>query len=123
MVARGVCMVAPGGCMVFARGVCMVFARGACVVFAGEACMVFARGCVVFARGCMVFAQEGMHGFCWGVCVVFAMCRIQRDTVNMWAVRILLECILVFHHILPTHARICGSLLNRSRSFQSKTEY
>ena len=46
------------------------------------------RGC---GEVCMV--AGGVHG-CWGVC------RIRRDTVNEWAVRILLECILVARVIL-----------------------
>ena len=44
-----------------------------------------------------------MRGFIWGACVVlfggacmvFSVFRIQSDTVNERAVRILLECILV----------------------------
>ena len=49
---------------------------GGCMVFAGGACVVFAGGCAWFF---------------WG-----GMRRIRRDTVNERAVRILLECILVY---------------------------
>ena len=44
-----------GGCVV-AWGVCMVAPEGACVVALG---------------GHMWFLPGGMHGFCWGACMVF----------------------------------------------------
>ena len=65
-------------------------------------------GCMVAPRGGMCGCSRGgvgMHGFCWGACMVFAgghvwflpggVHRIRRDTVNERVVRILLECILV----------------------------
>ena len=63
----------------------------------GWACMVSGgvgmRGCLGGVRGC----QGGMHG--WGGCVWLlggmhgcrGVHRIRQDTVNEWAVRILLE--------------------------------
>ena len=75
--------------------------------------------CVVLFRGRAWFYSGGMHGFIWGACMVlfgghawfhsgghawfylgghvcfFQFFRIQWDTVNEQAVRILLECILV----------------------------
>ena len=92
-VHRGVaCVVAPGGgwgCVWLLRGgehawllqgACMVLFRGACVVLFG--------GCVVLFGG--------MHGFIGGGHAwFFQFFRIQWDTVNERAVRILLECILV----------------------------
>ena len=62
--------------------------------------MVAHRGCAWFLLGGVRgFCWGGMRGFCWGACVVFArggMHRIRRDMVNERAVRILLECILVW---------------------------
>ena len=113
-----------GGCMVlFSGGACMVlFSGGACVVlFSGGACVV------LFSRGVHGFIQRGgMHGFIqWGGvrgfiqrggmrgfiqrggvrgfiqrggrAWFFQFFRIQWDTVNERAVRILLECILVVY--------------------------
>ena len=83
------CVVAPRGCVV-APGGCMVALEGAWLLWGGMhgffwgACMVAPGGVCGFFRGvaCMVFPGGGVH-------------RIQRDTVNERAVRILLECILV----------------------------
>ena len=65
----------PGGAWLWG-GVCG--SQGACMV---------AGGCAWLPGACMV----------GGVCVVVGgcVCRIRQDTVNEWAVRILLECILV----------------------------
>ena len=64
------------------------------------ACMVAGEG----VCGC----QGGMHGGHGG------MHRIQRDTVNEWAVRILLECILVkinFHiNTIPLQFYLTGAV-------------
>ena len=50
-----------------------------------------------FIRGaCIVLFKGGMRGFIWGGAAwFFQFFRIQCDTVNERAVRILLECILV----------------------------
>ena len=78
-------MVALGGAWFFPEGACMVFPRG------------LDR---FFPRGGMRGFFPGVRGFSPGgvwVCMVFSggVHRIRRDTVNEWAVRILLECILV----------------------------
>ena len=67
----GMCGCSAGGAYVVARGVCMVFSEGDVWFFPG--------GHAWF------FPGEGMR-------------RIQRDTVNERAVRILLECILVVNN-------------------------
>ena len=69
-------------------------------------------GLCIIAGVCMV--AGGMYGcrgcvWLWGVCVVAGACmvvgggvrEILRDTVNELAVRILLECILVYFY--PRH--------------------
>ena len=68
----------------------------------GGACAV-ARGACMVARGaCMVAPEGGMRGCSQGACVVAlgggGAWDITRygDTINERAVRILLECILVF---------------------------
>ena len=79
-------------------GVCLSTRGGVtCVVLCGHACW---GACVVLGgvRGaggvCVVLG--GVHG-AGGACVVLGGVRgIRRDTVNERAVRILLECILVF---------------------------
>ena len=97
-VHRGACMVAQGGMCGCTGGVCVVLFGGACIVLFG-------------GGGHVWFYLGGMHGFIWGACVVlfggcawfysggcawfFQFFRIQLDTVNERAVRILLECILV----------------------------
>ena len=102
-----------GGMCGFIRGVCVVLFGGACMVLFGGACMVlfgghawfYLGGCAWFYLGGMCgFIWGGMHGFIRGACMVFPgghvwffqFFRIQWDTVNERAVRILLECILVF---------------------------
>ena len=84
--------------------------RGACV--AGD----MAGGCVwlgdVHGRGMCVAGgcawQGDMHGrggMCGGACMAGGhVWQILRDTVNERALRILLECILVLHHITLTSA-------------------
>ena len=66
---------------------------------------------MVFRAGCIIF-WGGHASFFWGACIIFSGGRalflggyasffrggawfFHRDTVNEWAVRILLECILV----------------------------
>ena len=72
-----------GGCMVlFGGGVRGFIWGGACVVLFGGGVRGFIRG------GMRGFIRGGVRGF-------FQFFRIQWDTVNERAVRILLECILV----------------------------
>ena len=78
---------------------------GACVVAAGGACMVSPGGhawllpgggaCVVAPGGgaCMVAPRGGVHGCSQGGRAWDT--TSYGDTINEWAVRILLECILV----------------------------
>ena len=49
----------------------------------------------IWGMACMVLFGGDMHGFIRGGMYGFSVFRIQWDTVNEWAVRILLECILV----------------------------
>ena len=121
----GTCMVAPrGACVVALGGAWLLQGRedmGGCSGgggVGGGACVVAPRGaCVVAPRGdmpgcsegyvwllwgaCMV-ALGGMHGCYWGACVVAPRgeqawdTTRYRDTINERALRILLECILVF---------------------------
>ena len=80
-------------------------------------------GCAWFYSGGHVwFYSGGVHGFIWGACMVlfgghawfylggrawfFQFFRIQWDTVNERAVRILLECILVFKIPLVSWAKV-----------------
>ena len=88
------------------------FIRGACMVLFGGHAWFYLGGVCGFIRGVRGFIWGGMRGFIWGACVVlfrghawfysgghawfFQFFRIQSDTVNERAVRILLECILVF---------------------------
>ena len=69
---------------------------------------------------CMVGGMHGggmcMAGGCvwWGACMAGGLCsegrawKILRDTVNEWAVRILLECILVFSTFWRALVLFCG---------------
>ena len=107
-----------GACMVLFGGACMVLFGGACMVLFGGACVVLFGGHAWFYSGGMHgFIRGGVHGFIRGACMVlfgghawfysggmqylggcawfFQFFRIQWDTVNERAVRILLECILV----------------------------
>ena len=96
----GQCMVALGGGMCgCSRGVCMVALGGHAWLLGGVHCCSWGGvhgcsggACVVAPGGACMVAQGGMHG-CSGGCA-WDMTRY-RDTVNEWAVRILLECILV----------------------------
>ena len=117
------CFFLGGGCVLF-WGVCVLFSGGHAFflgvrgffwggVWFFQGCMVFSGGHVWFFWGCMVFFEGGhawfLGGACmvfWGACMVFlgGMHGFFRghawfflgDTVNEQAVRILLECILVF---------------------------
>ena len=80
---RGACVVVWGHAW-FGGGICGC--RGACVIV-GDVWLL--GGCII-AGGCMVVG--GGHAWWWG-----GTHGIQRDMVNERAVRILLECILVFH--------------------------
>ena len=77
----GGCVVLFGGMHGFIRGACVVLFRGACVVLLGGHAWFYSGGHAWFFWG-------GMRGF-------FQFFRIQWDTINERAVRILLECILV----------------------------
>ena len=104
---RGACVVA-GGCVV-ARGHAWLPGEHAwlpgvaCMVAGGDggmhgcwgACMV-AGGHASLLGACIIAGEGSVHG-CWGMGGVH---RIRRDTVNERAVRILLECILVFFWVL-----------------------
>ena len=119
-----------GACMV-ALGVCMVAPGEACVVALGGACMVLFGGVHGFIwGGCAWFYSGGVRGFIQG-CVVlyggggrawfFQFFRIQWDTVNERAVRILLECILVTHYSL----QLLGSVYygrDREHSIRTKDQ-
>ena len=98
---QGVCMVAlEGACMVDGgghvwlllggmhgcSGVCMVACGGACVVAPGGGMCGCSGGACMVAPGGVVAPGGGGHA--WD------MTRY-GDTINEWAVRILLECILV----------------------------
>ena len=84
---RGVCVVAPGGGMRgFFRGGMRSFFRGE----GGHACF-FLGGMHGFFRGCVCVFPGGGHAWFFPG----GMHRTRRDTVNEWAVSILLECILV----------------------------
>ena len=67
---------------------------GACVVAPGGACVVALGGHAWLLWGACVVALGGMHG-CSGGEQAWDTTRY-RDTINERAVRILLECILVF---------------------------
>ena len=83
---------------------CMV--GGGCIAGGG---MAGGRGCAwqggMCGNGaCMVGGVHGMggvhgRGHVWhgGSCMAFTLWQILQDTVNEQAVRILLECILVFN--------------------------
>ena len=116
----GACLVAPGGhawllgggmcgC---SRGACMVaLGEGACVVAPGEHAWLLWGGHAWLLPGeACVVALGGMRGCSGRACVVALgghawllpggeVCVGYGDTVNERAVRILLECILVFKFI------------------------
>ena len=115
----GACVVAPGGHAWLLwgghawllgghawllKGVIRGCSGGACVVAlggvhgcSGGACVVlFGGGACFYSGGIRGFIQGGMRGFIQGGHAwFFQFFRIQWDTVNERAVRILLECILV----------------------------
>ena len=112
-----------GGHVWFYSGVWMVLFWGSMVLFWGVWMVLFGGMCGFIWRH-VWFYSGGMHGFIWGgvcgfiwgVCIVlfgghvwfFQLFWIQWDMVNERAVRILLECILVWirlrlllHPLLP----------------------
>ena len=112
----GMCGFIWGGMHGFIRGGVHGFIRGVCMVlFGGEgACMVLFGGRTWFySRGaCVVLFKGGMHGFIWGGRAwFFQFFRIQWDTVNERAVRILLECILV---------SVCSTIVHYARTQDKK---
>ena len=82
-----------GGHVWFYLGGHAWFSSGGPVWFySGGPVWFYSGGMCGFIQGaCMVLFRGGVHGFS-----VFQFFRIQWDTVNERAVRILLECILVF---------------------------
>ena len=133
----GACMVALGGACVVALGGVHGYGcswgghawlllggmcgccRGACVVAPRRTCMVApgrvhgcsgGHACVVAPGGACVVAAGGHAGLLGGH--AWDMTRY-GDTINEWAVRILLECILVSFVKLITVVYIwcCGSIL------------
>ena len=80
MVARGVrgcsggCMVAWGACVVALGGHAWFFLRGVHGYFLGGHVCFFLGGMHGFSGGCCAwfFLGGGMHGFFWGVCMVFS---------------------------------------------------
>ena len=92
----GACMVALGGGMCGCSGGMHGFIWGVCMVLFGGVCGFIQGACVVLFGGDVWFYLGGMRGFIQGVHAwFFQFFRIQWDTVNERAVRILLECILV----------------------------
>ena len=108
----GACVVLFRGCVVlfgghawFYLGVCVVLFGGACMVLFGGACVVLFRGSMCgFIRGHAWFYSGGRAWF-------FQFFRIQWDTVNERAVRILLECILVFTMPSTKRTFVCSTCL------------
>ena len=83
----GACVVLLGGVWFYLGG-CAWFYSGVRGFISGGHVWFFQGGHAWFFRGaCMVFSG----GHAW----FFQFFRIQSDTVNEWAVRILLECILM----------------------------
>ena len=85
-------------CMVSGRGGMHGCCWGACMVAGGGVCMVAGGHAWLLAGGVTVHA-------CWGRCVwlLGGVRRISWDMVNEWAVRILLECILVENCLTESH--------------------
>ena len=103
----------------YSGGVRGFYSRGACVVLFGGRVWFYPGGMRGFIWGGHAwFYLGGMHGFigghAWfylgGCAWFFQFFWIQWDTVNEWAVRILLECILVSQAsvILLTGGVVCG---------------
>ena len=97
-----------GGVRGFIRGACVVLFRGGMRGFIWGVhgfiwgvCIVLFGGCAWFYSGGHAwFYLGGMRGFIQGGHAwFFQFFRIQWDTVNERAVRILLECILVFQYV------------------------
>ena len=82
-----------GVCMVFFGGVCMVLFGGGHAWFHLGGMHGFIRGGMVLFRGGHAWFYSGGHAW------FFQFFRIQWDTVNERAVRILLECILVLFKV------------------------
>ena len=103
----GACVVLFGGHAWFYSGGMHGFIQGGHAWFYSGVCMVLSGGHAWFYLGgpCVVLFGGAMCGFIWGgMCGFirggghawfFQFFRIQWDTVNERAVRILLECILV----------------------------
>ena len=115
----GACVVAPGG-VCGCSGGCKValgghgYSGGCAWLLPGGACVVAPRGCAWLLWGACVVAPGGAW-LLQGTCVIAARGHAwlllgghvwllrggawdttrYRDTINEWAVRILLECILV----------------------------
>ena len=103
MVAQGMCMVAVGGGGCVVARVCAWLPGGMCGCWGVCGCwgMCGCQGACMVAGG---MHGCGEHACCGGTCMVGGcawlqggMHRTRRDTVNERAVRILLECILIFY--------------------------
>ena len=90
-VHRGVCVVAPGGRAWLLQGRAWFYSGGAWFYSGGV--RGFIRGCMVLFGGHAWFYSGGRVWF-------FQFFWIQWDTVNERAVRILLECILVWNKFI-----------------------
>ena len=93
-----------GGVRGFIRGGRAWFYSGACMVLFGGGMHGFIRGrgaCMVLFRGACVVLFGGWRAWFYsgGRACFFQFFRIQWDTVNERAVRILLECILFIRKI------------------------
>ena len=99
---QGGCMVAPGGHAWLLRGACVVAPGGPMHGCSGGACMVARGACMVALGGHAWLLPGGVHGCSWGEPAWDTM--RYGDTINERAVRILLECILVF--IITSNKRL-----------------
>ena len=90
---RGACMVALGGVHGCYGGHVWLLQGGACMVAPGGACVVAMGGMCGCSGGCMG-AAGGHVWLLWGD--VWDMMKY-GDMINERAVRILLECILVYY--------------------------
>ena len=101
-----------GACVVLFGGAYMVLFRGVCLVLFGGRAWFYSGGRACFYSGGHAWFYLGGHAWFYsgGACVVlfggrawfFQFFRIQWDTVNERAVRILLECILVITYFYRT---------------------
>ena len=87
----GACVVARGGSVCGCLGGHAWLLRGGVRDCSRGGMCGCSGGCMVFAGGHAWFLLGGVRGFSGG-----GMRRIRRDTVNERAIRILLECILVY---------------------------